>query len=70
VRDFTFRKHLALEKDAKFYMFWVRRFIRQAPNPSLWLDDRIMAFADSLRAERAVRIYFRTFQRRSSDGRP
>jgi hypothetical protein len=72
--EYLLRKHLVQEKHAKFYVFWVRRFLRQAPNPSLSLDDRITVFADSLRAEgshedwqieqakRAVRIYFHTFQ--------
>ena len=36
------RKHLVQEKHARFYVVWVRRFLRQAPNPSLSLDDRIM----------------------------
>jgi integron integrase len=72
--EYLLTKHLVPERNAKFYVGWVRKFLRTVPNPSLSLDDRIMAFVAGLRAEgncedwqveqaeKAVRIYFHTFQ--------
>ena len=48
--EYLLKKHLVPERNAKFYVGWVRKFLRTAPNPSLSLDDRIMAFVDGLRS--------------------
>jgi integron integrase len=81
--EYLLAKHIVREGHAKFYVQWVRRFLGLAQNPSHNLDDRIMGFVDALRrdggredwqieqAERAIRIYFHTFQKRTTaDCRP
>lgn len=72
--EFILRKRIVPEKNAQFYVKWAREFLEQGADPALSLDERIEAFLEGLRtrcrcadwqveqAEKAVRIYFYTFQ--------
>jgi integron integrase len=72
--EYLIRKHIVREQNARFYVQWVRRFLALPQNPSLSLGERIMSFVDRLQsdarhqdwqieqAQRAIRIYFNTFQ--------
>ncbi len=63
-------KRLVPERNAKFFVQWVRRFLNQLPtNGGLGLQDRLQVFLDDTRkcgaedwqvsqAERAVRLFF------------
>jgi hypothetical protein len=67
------RKSLVPEANARYYVAWVRKFLRRTPDPALSQDDRILGFVDELRsegfedwkvqqAERAVKMFFGNFQ--------
>lgn len=72
--EFLLRKRIVPERNAKFYVKWVRQFLDQPPDRAGSLDERIAAFVEGLRseawcqdwqvdqAEKAVRIFFYTFQ--------
>ena len=72
--EFLLRQRLVPEKNAKFYVGWVRKFLGQVADPRLGLEERMAAFAEDLRqaggredwqieqAERAVKIYFHSFR--------
>ncbi len=72
--EFLLRKRIVPEKNAKFLVKWVRQFLEQPADPALSLDERIESFLEEVRAnrrcedwqvdqaEKAVRIFFYTFQ--------
>ncbi|MCX6995494.1 MAG: integron integrase [Kiritimatiellaeota bacterium] len=73
--EYLLKSHLAQEKHARFYVSWVRRFLREAPaDPRLSLTERLDLFLEAMRkdgrfedwqveqAEKAVRLYFHNFQ--------
>ena len=72
--EFLLRRRLVPEKNAKFYVGWVRKFLGQGADPRLSLEERMAAFAEGLRqeggredwqiaqADRAVKMYFHTFR--------
>jgi integron integrase len=72
--EFLLRRRIVPEKNAKFYVGWVRKFLGQAADPRLSPGERIEAFAEGLRqdggredwqieqAERAVKTYFHAFR--------
>jgi len=72
--EFLLRKRIVPERNATFYVKWIREFLEQPADPAQSLDERIEAFLEGLRtrsrcadwqveqAEKAVRIYFYTFQ--------
>jgi integron integrase len=72
--EFLLKKRIVPEKNAQFLVKWVRQFLEQPADPALSLDERIESFLEELRsrrrcedwqvaqAEKAVRIYFYTFQ--------
>jgi len=73
--EYLLKSHLAQEKHARFYVSWVRRFLREAPaDPRQSLTDRLDLFLQAMRkdgrfedwqveqAEKAIRLYFHNFQ--------
>ena len=72
--EFLLRRRIVPEKNAKFYVAWVRKFLGQAADPKLSPEERIEDFVEGLRrdggredwqveqAERAVKTYFHAFQ--------
>ena len=72
--EFLLRRRIVPEKNAKFYVAWVRKFLGQAADPKLSLEERIEDFMEGLRqdgsredwqveqAERAVKTFFHAFQ--------
>ena len=48
--EYLLRKHIAPERNAKYYVRWVRDFLERPQDPKLSLDGRMVAFAESLRA--------------------
>ena len=72
--EFLLRRRIVPEKNAKFYVAWVRKFLGLAADPKLSLAERIEDFVEGLRreggredwqveqAERAVKTYFHAFQ--------
>ena len=72
--EFLLRRRIVPEKNAKFYVGWVRKFLGQEADPKLSMGERIDAFVEGLRqeggreewqieqAERAVKTYFHSFQ--------
>ncbi len=81
--EFLLLRRLVPEKNAKFYVGWVRKFLGQAADPRISLEERMAAFVEGLRqaggredwqveqAERAVKMYFHAFQDgRGLDSRP
>ena len=72
--EFLLRKRIVPEKNARFCVKWVRQFLEQPASPALSLDERIESFLEELRsarrcedwqvdqAEKAVRIFFYTYQ--------
>ena len=81
--EFLLRRRIVPEKNAKFYVAWVRKFLGQAADPKLSPEERIEDFVEGLRreggredwqveqAERAVKMYFHSFQNGpGTDARP
>ena len=72
--EFLLRRRIVPEKNAKYYVGWVRKFLGQAADPKRSLAERIELFVEGLRqdgsreawqieqAERAVKAYFHSFQ--------
>ena len=72
--EFLLRRRIVPEKNAKYYVGWVRKFLGQAADPMRSLAERIDFFVEGLRqegsreawqieqAERAVKAYFHSFQ--------
>ena len=72
--EFLLRRRIVPEKNAKFYVSWVRKFLGQAADPKLSLEERIEDFVEGLRrdggreewqgeqAERAVKTFFHAFR--------
>lgn len=72
--EFLLRRRIVPEKNAKYYVGWVRRFLGTAPDPKLTTGERIDVFVEGLRAsgswedwqveqaERAVKTYFHSFR--------
>ena len=72
--EFLLRRRIVPEKNAKFYVAWVRKFLGQAADPKLSPEERIEDFVEGLRreggredwqveqAERAVKTFFHAFQ--------
>ena len=72
--EFLLRRRIVPEKNAKFYVAWVRKFLGLAADPKLSLEERIEDFVEGLRrdggreewqveqAERAVKTFFHAFQ--------
>ncbi len=72
--EFLLRRRIVPEKNAKFYVGWVRKFLGQEADPKLSPGERIEAFVEGLRqaggredwqveqAERAVKTYVHSFQ--------
>lgn len=72
--EFLLRRRIVPEKNAKFYVAWVRKFLGLAADPKLSLAERIEDFVEGLRrdggreewqveqAERAVKTYFHAFR--------
>ena len=72
--EFLLRRRIVPEKNAKFYVAWVRKFLGQAADPKLSLEERIEDFVEGMRreggredwqveqAERAVKTYFHAFR--------
>ena len=72
--EFLLRRRIVPEKNAKFYVAWVRKFLGQAADPKLSPEGRIEDFVEGLRreggredwqveqAERAVKTFFHAFQ--------
>ena len=81
--EFLLKRRIVPEKNAKYYVAWVRKFLGEAPDPRLTPAERIEAFVERLRqdggredwqieqAERAVKTYFHSFQNGpEADARP
>ncbi len=81
--EFLLRRRIVPERNAKYYVGWVRRFLGAAPDPRLALGERMEGFVEGLRAsgnwedwqieqaERAVKVYFHTFRNGEGlEGRP
>ena len=72
--EFLLRRRIVPEKNAKFYVAWVRKFLGQTADPKLSMEERIEDFVEGLRqeggreewqveqAERAVKTFFHVFQ--------
>lgn len=73
--EYLLQKKLVAENKARFYVFWVRKFLAESKlDPSLSLEERVAGFVDSLaksggyedwqmeQAEKAIRLYFQNFQ--------
>ena len=72
--EFLLRRRIVPEKNAKFYVAWVRKFLGLAADPKLSLEERIEDFVEGLRrdgsreewqveqAERAVKTFFHAFR--------
>jgi len=72
--EYLLRKRIVPERNAKFYVGWVRKFLEGVADPALSLDERIESFLEGLRAgsccedwqieqaEKAIRIFFYTFR--------
>lgn len=72
--EYILSKSLVPERNAPYYVGWVRRFLKTSSNdPTLSLDERVNLYVESLRqkqfedwqveqAERALRLYFFNFQ--------
>ena len=72
--EFLLRRRIVPEKNAKFYVAWVRKFLGQTADPKLSMEERIEDFVEGLRqeggreewqveqAERAVKTFFHAFQ--------
>jgi integron integrase len=71
--EFIVIKSLVPERNARYYVHWVRRFLRQEPcDATLSIEERTMGFLETLakdgvldwqvqQAERALKIYFTSF---------
>ena len=71
--EFLLRRRIVPEKNAKFYVAWVRKFLGQTADPKLSMEERIEDFVEGLRqeggreewqveqAERAVKTFFHVF---------
>ena len=80
--EYLLVKQLAPERNAKFYVQWVRRFLQRSPvDGALGLQDRLQVYIDDLRkqgtedwqvsqAERAIRLFFHNFQKETEWSRP
>ena len=72
--EFLLRRRIVPEKNAKYYVAWVRKFLGLAADPKLSLAERIEDFVEGLRrdggreewqveqAERAVKTFFHAFR--------
>ena len=72
--EFLLRRRIVPEKNAKFYVAWVRKFLGQTADPKLSMEERIEDFVEGLRqeggreewqveqAERAVKTFFHAFR--------
>ena len=73
--EFLLKQQLVPEKQARFHVLWVRKFLSRGPQiPIAALDDRIAVFLQELeaggacqdwqvtQAERALRLYFANFK--------
>ena len=72
--EFLLRRRLVPEANAKFYVAWVRKFLKEGADPRLTLEERVAGFTEGLRqaggredwqveqAERAVKMYFHAFR--------
>ena len=72
--EFLLRRRLVPEKNAKYYVAWVRKFLGAEADPRLTQEERIEAFTEGLRqaggredwqieqAERAIKMYFHSFR--------
>ena len=72
--EFLLRRRIVPEKNAKYYVGWVRKFLGLAADPKLSLENRIEDFVEGLRrdgsredwqveqAERAVKTFFHAFR--------
>lgn len=72
--EFLLRRRIVPEKNAKFYVAWVRKFLGQTADPRLSPEERLEDFVEGLRqeggreewqveqAERAVKTFFHAFQ--------
>jgi integron integrase len=77
--EYLLQKNLVAENRARFYVWWVRRFLSQsAPSdPRLSLDEQLAAFVAGLRqnqnladwqiaqAEKAIRLFFFNFRKQT-----
>ncbi len=73
--EYVLSRGLVKEANARFYVFWVRRFLNEGvTDPSLSLSERVDAFLAKLtedgkedwqvrQAEQALRLYFHNFQK-------
>ena len=72
--QFILQNNLVPERNARFYVLWVRRFLDQpVPEPTASLEDRIRGFKERLessqtmapwqieQAERAISLYFNNY---------
>jgi len=71
--EYLLARKIAPSHVAPFYVRWVRQMLATPGRPDLSFDERLMQFVDGVRAsgrpdwqveqaERAVRVYFHTFQ--------
>lgn len=72
--EFLLRRQIVPERNAKYYVGWVRRFLEEVPDPKLALGERIDGYIEGLKAsgrleewqveqaERAIRVYFHSFR--------
>ena len=72
--EFLLRRRLVPEANAKFYVAWVRKFLKEGADPRLTLEERVAGFTEGLRqaggredwqveqAERAVKTFFHAFR--------
>ena len=49
--EFLLRRRIVPEKNAKFYVAWVQKFLGQAADPKLSLAERIEDFVEGLRRD-------------------
>ena len=49
--EFLLRRRIVPEKNAKYYVGWVRKFLREVPDPRLTPAERIEAFVEGLRQD-------------------
>ena len=79
--EYLLRNHIAREGHARYYVFWVRRFLeKEIPDPKLTLSDRLDQFLLGLQAEhryadwqieqaeRAIRLYYFKFRNNAENG--
>ncbi len=73
--EYLLRGRLVLEKNARFYVHWVRKFLGEAPDdPSKTLGERVEVFLGAMgrdakyqdwqidQAEKALRLFFNNFR--------